>query len=443
MTTSRWLDKKGRGAGSMDKLVRRCHSGTLGSPIDRATLMTAVTLPPQRRVQPPACSDDDYDVMGRRDRFELEPDDEAAFEHLEQLLESVAEPATQSSSRPGSGQRQLHLREAADAVSDAVSVVEAMTPAGAESWPVAALPTGEGIEDHFPPPPLGIDGELGAPVLDPTRRPRVDESDAAHAMAAGYGNGHGRPPRPKARRRPRSTRQPASVFDLYLPMPSMLAAKRTALHSSGALRPMTPAVPHSSLSRAASVGEVSRSSSGVDARRTGLAGSPHLQPRHVVTATSLRSPDVLASFGTRYAAATSAKARPTSALSSSSSVRGLHGGAGGTTMGSLPRSRPPSSRPRSAASTPPPLVPLMNPVPQPLFGNRRGYGMSTGALGGWASESQLSLGSATAAGSTARLKAEYGRDPQSSMRMMLAEMMLGLRNTHSADALGRSASTAF
>ena len=86
---SRWVDVR-RPSSAMNHLMKHVHSGVSGNPLDKAVIASAVNKPfVLVRSKPPECAHEKYKVLGRANPLSLGAADEAAFEHLEQLLQPL------------------------------------------------------------------------------------------------------------------------------------------------------------------------------------------------------------------------------------------------------------------------------------------------------------------------------------------------------------------
>jgi len=294
--------------------MRRVHTGNTGSPLDIRQVVTAIHLPGDVRPDPPLCADPQYRVLGRANVMRLGADDEAAFEHLDRLLQPIEEkadfrPASASRSQTSVG----HVSPPA-AVSEGVERPPSATvPEGVNEIdeshalaPIAAAATASGPPSAGPP--------SSQPASDRRRRPQPRGSSAPYASSGSMDrfaplSTRGDAPQATSRSgsRPRR-RRPASgplmhrqLADLYLPDSNLLPggipayaypASAAGYASCSSLAGSYPCTPGS--------GFGSRPSTAPTAGVTARSAAPSSRGSHPVTPQTLRSPEKLVNFGKSF-----------------------------------------------------------------------------------------------------------------------------------------------
>ena len=306
---TRWLDDASKSKGSMEHLMRRVHTGNTGNPLDIRQVVTAIHLPGDVRPDPPLCADPQYRVLGRANVMRLGADDEAAFEHLDRLLQ----PIEKADFRPASASR------SPTSVSPPAAVSE-----GIERPPSATVPerVNEMNESHALDPiaaaaTASCPPSAGPPSSQPasdSQRPQPRGSSAPYASSGSMDrfaslSTRGDAPQATSRSgsRPRR-RRPASgplmhrqLADLYLPDSSLLPggipayaypALAAGYASCSSLAGSYPCTPGS--------GFGSRPSTAPTAAVTARSAAPNSRGSHPVTPQRLRSPEKLVNFGKSF-----------------------------------------------------------------------------------------------------------------------------------------------
>ena len=289
--------------------MRRVHTGNTGSPLDIRQVVTAIHLPGDVRPDPPLCADPQYRVLGRANVMRLGADDEAAFEHLDRLLQ----PIEKADFRPASASR------SPTSVSPPAAVSE-----GIERPPSATVPerVNEMNESHALDPiaaaaTASCPPSAGPPSSQPasdSQRPQPRGSSAPYASSGSMDrfaslSTRGDAPQATSRSgsRPRR-RRPASgplmhrqLADLYLPDSNLLPggipayaypASAAGYASCSSLAGSYPCTPGS--------GFGSRPSTAPTAAVTARSAAPNSRGSHPVTPQRLRSPEKLVNFGKSF-----------------------------------------------------------------------------------------------------------------------------------------------
>ena len=410
---SRWAE--GGNPSGMDLLMKSKHTGLVGNPLDMATVHEALKTPGLTRRKPPEVTKEGYKVIGRNDPFELGAADQAAFEKLGALLTAVdpsdlvgcgcggsssshaGGSSTLSSptngARSSSGARPRTLEPHINAVVAARPLSPAKSPL-ARAAPSAADGSSGAFVDQFPPPPASESAASAHSVGGPPARPQT----RMHRKPAPHGRGSKSSLSSIYTAVPTSSFHPGGVPDQrWVSQPQPLRRPDGPIRSPDALvdfgnrfaqsfGPAGPPRPN----RAGSV----------RVRRVALQRSSSASASRPASRASLRQSDSRASMRSE-------------ALSYTSSVPSFGDGAL-----SEPRSR--GAR-RSNAPPPEPIVPLIAPVPAPLFAAKGGGGKST----------YQHLQPSSSYGSLAKASPAM-RQSQATLRLLIAEMMIGMREEHSA-----------
>lgn len=407
---SRWVGT------NMDTFMRQSHSGVLGNPLTEGNLMAAINQPGNVRRQPPACASKHYAVLGRTDPLAISAADEAAFASLDAMLSEVdrQELESRSNAVPTFG---------SSSPSQARPSSSSRGGGGRSSAPSQA-PAPAAFVDQFPPPPPGSSPPGASPTHGPDgSAPRAFERPTSQQSS-------------RSRLRPPSRRGGGRRTH----GPSTLATQQHNYSWSASSKFMPGAIP--------------------PGRRAAAASESPSRPSRPSTATSatLRSPDVLAAFGSKFAGA--AGSRPATGNSKASASRPGSRGGGSRSAASL--LRPSSSgtsfysdsavstmseaqarglarsffsvadgqtngfRPRPAQREP--IVPLIAPVPKPLLA-KGGYGITDAASAQSKAVRQFQA-----------LQAQGGA--QAHLRLVIADMMLGLQDEHHASLAALASSGA-
>ena len=478
---SRWIDSEGRFT-AMDRFMRPSHSGVLGNPLTSASLSTALVSRGgsggSARHKPPTCASKDYDVLGRTDPLALGASDQAAFDSLHAMLTAVdpddlaSRPASPLRSRTSStaASRPMSAKHSKEAVGDGVADTTPTRQARGQSDDHGAA---DGVVDQFPPSPTPGDDSDGA------RGFGVEVS-----VAAGRAGAHSSTSSPVRRPAPRRSHQqrrqsrPASggwqQRSQQLIQPWQQLSSKGTTHSPASSYSWSPssrffpgAVPeHRPLVRPAPPASSLQASSAApwdsSAARTGLpvAGSSHSSLQRPSTATSdrVRSPNVLASFGAKFAeehgfaghvghASSGGLIRPASrgstssfgggGLRPSSSALSLRSDASGRSHAShASHARSMHSRSAGARKPPEPIVPLIAPLPRPVLEKAGGRGRGPASHSELSSTaSQASIGDSASAMRYAAIRAQGGVAAQATLRLLIADMMVGMQDEHAGWAV--------
>ena len=396
--------------------MRSSHSGVLGNPLTPETLTAALDQPATTRRQLPACASKSYSVLGRTDPLALGAADHAAFATLNEMLTAVDpdELASRPASPPPLMQKPAASSSAAADGSTSRGRGRGAAPSGAPAGAPAYV-------DQFPPPP-GTGSHAASPFFDGSPPPRHFAGAPPDGMAR-------RPVSQQSSRRGRSATRLRGSPGAYAATP----AQHT--YNWSASRRFTPGgVPPAN-------GAAAASAAAADVERPRTAP---LSRTSSATSETLRSPGVLSNFGKSFAAqprpgsrgllrpsGSAASLRSTTSVRTDRPVRGALQGSevmsdamarslarsfyssrDGLTNGFKPRTAKPAA----------PIVPLIAPVPTPLLAKHGGAGYA-------AVDAAAAAQQAHAARQYSSLAAS---DTQNSLRLVIADMMMGLQSEHGA-----------
>jgi len=442
---SRWVDESSGRPSGMDKFMASSHSGVLGNPLTQESLTAALTQPGLARRDPPACATKGYSLLRRTDPFVLGAADRDAFAALNAMLTAV---------------------DPVELVGDNVSPMSGSPTSPPKGGMAAGASSSGAVVDQFPPPPPGSEppGEPPTPASMLEAPPATAASSAPRVL--GTDEMKMPPPgglprsRPRSRpssshpRRPRSggssssfTGSPFSkiygqpVQQTYLPTASAYFTTGNQMLSQPFGRPPSAAPSyatgqhHTQPQPHASGGGAGGGAGGEQQRQR-----PKSRPS-TATAQTLRSPAALANFGSRFAE--QRQSRPGTAsrsslgrIGSAASLRSVETtgtsipGAAGTEYRRLMRVQS-AARSRNTESKHEP-VPLIAPVPEPLFSESgRGGGYAAMEEGG-AFEGQKYFDRSKAAVRKKIFEASSNGqiNHQGTLRLLLADMMYGLQDEH-------------
>lgn len=472
---SRWIDDQGRNT-AMDLLMRSTHTGLVGNPLTKTALDSAIVAEEVPTSKLPACASDDYRVLGRSDPFDLAADDEAAFEKLGSILTTVdpidhgSETTSRSDSRSKTPSPQPHSRpSSATARPLSASRGRPASPQPRPSSAAGSRAGGGGRGDaaggssssvYFDQFPHSEEEEQQQHGADPTPaeiRAALRKSSPQRPQTRKHREGGTSPP--SGDKVARRLHKQADFAAIYAQVP-------TSSYAPGGV-PILPASTYASPHGSASLLHASSRGAGAGGGRGAGGGSRGVDMgiRTLRDPNTIRSPDALIDFGSRFnslgtrANGLSGTLRPprasrsragsragsrgslgrtisTSSLASASSFASSSslGDAGARQQNAMSR---PGSRMKRVGSAPAikepkaPIVPLIAPVPAPLFSSGPGGRSEYGYL----HPRNVGLGPG---GPSMRYS-------QSTLRFLIAEMMLGLKDnvyTGSASTLGRGGDSA-
>ena len=435
---SRWVDAEGRqGTGGMDLFMRSAHSGVPGDPLTVSQIHSALEHPGDRRKHLPHAANPNYGALGRSDPLALGKNDEMAFAYLRRSLVDV------------------------DTSGDDIKSDAAPSAAGSRASPnLGSLPPSRSKSPSPTPPHMR--------ALDPAERSTATRSADADMLPTSVRDATmtrvataspGRRTRPKSRgSTPGSRAQTPKKFqDIYTEGPRTKPRFIAQPHTPGEInaQKIPPPPWHAQPIWADESG---------GAQAGAAAQEPAKRAPRPVAASTLRSPDALVGFGARFAASMSGgnqAERPGSRGGGfgggefrTGTGAGTHAArsflsAGG--VSSVPRAgsrgrlmRPASSqrllqRPRTALGASPSqasLPSLLMRVPEPLLKSKAG-GVSpyqpVSELEPWVAGSPEVAAEAKAAMRHASLvERSSAGNTQSSLRLLIAEMMLGMQHEFTA-----------